>query len=306
MGEPYLQLVRGWRHGGRATIIARVVTEPIEEEPARIEGIRERVETFRRRYFRLGVSGALASIELGEAAFRVRADHDGFIEVTVPLPSPEATPLMRVHQGAEATHRREAPLVGPHPRAHYAVVSDVDDTILETELDEPLERATSMLLSDVRARAPFEGQAQLYEHLWAAGRNPFFYLSNSPWNLYEHLDLMLRLHELPEGPILLRRVGSRRDASGHKRRWLDRLLLDLEELPVVLLGDTTRSDGEVYLDVAEGWPGRVKAIFLRDFDGLPVSDDHLRRAKAASVPLVAHRDAYEARSAAERLGLVDG
>ena len=299
----HLQLVRGWRHDRRATVIARVVTRPVPSEPERISGTRDRFDILQQRYFRFGAAGALAQLDLGDRTVSIRADRDGFLEVTVPVEQ-DSPPRIRVLYGPNATAPVPVPLVGPHPDAQYAVVSDIDDTILDTELDAPLRRARTMLVSDTAQRAPFSGLAEFYEGLHAEGTNPFFYLSNSPWNLYEHLDALLDRHHLPTGPILLRRVGSRRDGKQHKRRWLDRLLRDLRPLPFVLLGDTTRRDGAVYIDVASRWPDRVRAVFLRTFDGRPIPAEVERRANSLGVPLVEHRDVETARAEAKSLHLI--
>ena len=83
--------------------------------------------------------------------------------------------------------------------------------VIETGVTNPVKRAWALFLTDHRRRMPFEGVGAFYAAL-QAGRsegtfNPIFYVSSSPWNLYEHLDEFLSIHRIPIGPLLLRDWG---------------------------------------------------------------------------------------------------
>jgi phosphatidate phosphatase APP1 len=72
-------------------------------------------------------------------------------------------------------------------------------------------------LSNARTRKPFSGVAALYRALHR-GRNPFFYVSNSPRNLYVPLVEFLQRQGLPAGPLLLRDYGLRMEKGSRRRR----------------------------------------------------------------------------------------
>ena len=65
---------------------------------------------------------------------------------------------------------------------------------------------TRSIISNAAARLPFEGVADLYRALHA-DRNPLFYVSSSPWNLYELLDDYMEINKIPHGPMLLQDWG---------------------------------------------------------------------------------------------------
>ncbi len=131
--------------------------------------------------------------------------HD--VELELPSPAPEGS---GARAGARAGGRGRG--------SEYGVISDIDDTVIVTNVTNFLKRAWTLFLTEHRTRLPFEGVDAFYEalHEGSTGSacNPIFYVSSSPWNLYEHLDEFLGLHRIPAGPLLLRDWGlSRRRAS---------------------------------------------------------------------------------------------
>ena len=84
------------------------------------------------------------------------------------------------------------------------------------------------LLKNAGNRHAFEGVSEFYEGLQAGpdgeGYNPFFYVSNSPWNLYDLLLDFLHLNQLPRGPSSSATCGCRptdtvQSYKTHKATW---------------------------------------------------------------------------------------
>jgi len=76
--------------------------------------------------------------------------------------------------------------------ARFAVVSDIDDTVVRSSATNALKMAWILFLNSARTRLPFEGVARFYEALRrgpeGGDRNPIFYVSSSPWNIYDVLE----------------------------------------------------------------------------------------------------------------------
>jgi hypothetical protein len=72
-----------------------------------------------------------------------------------------------------------------------AVISDIDDTIIQTGATRLWQAARSVLLGTAHTRLPFPGVAPFYRALESGPDGqaalPFFYVSSSPWNLYDVL-----------------------------------------------------------------------------------------------------------------------
>jgi phosphatidate phosphatase APP1 len=122
-----------------------------------------------------------------------------------------------------------------------------------------------LALSSARTRKPFKGVAAFYQALQVGG-NPFFYVSKSPWNLYEPLVELFERQRLPMGPLLLRDYGRHllfgRD-EGHKLVQIERILATYPQLQFILIGDSGERDPEIYSDVVRSHPDRVRAIYIR-------------------------------------------
>ena len=176
---------------------------------------------------------------------------------------PSATPV-----------RATGTVLVPPESAGFGVVSDLDDTVIETNVQSLLRMARTVFLGNARTRVPFPGVSSFYRALQsdgAGGRfNPIFYVSSSPWNLYDMLVEFLSLSEVPVGPMVLRDWGLSPAgiAPGRNRDHKLAALRDIFEtypgLPFLLIGDSSEQDPEIYAEVVGLYPGRVKAIYIRN------------------------------------------
>ena len=249
----------------------------------------------------------------------VTSDSGGFIDAGFALQG-EAPRVMTRAQLTLPDEPDDAPtavdVFGLHPGAAFGVISDIDDTVLETELTNPWRRFLQLIYSKQRMRLPFEGIAALYKAM-ARPHNPIFYVSNAPWNLYQHVVELLDHHEIPKGPLLLRdsRIAERivRDEESgevrvHKQRALRRIMEEHPNLSFVLLGDSSRRDPLRYVEIAEAFPRRVAAIYIRQVHGMLArrgSLDRLKqRAERAGVELLIANDTITIARHAQSRGLV--
>ncbi|SDX55275.1 App1 family protein [Hymenobacter psychrophilus] len=170
--------------------------------------------------------------------------------------------------------RSSAMVLIPPPDAEYGIISDLDDTVIQTSATDLLRMARTVLLRNAHSRLPFAGVAEFYRQLQLGrnGRrnNPFFYVSSSPWNLYDLLDDFLALNGIPPGPLLLRDASLKRQTAAasshhaHKLQEIENLLLTYPLLPFVLIGDSGQEDANIYREVVRRYPGRILAIYIRD------------------------------------------
>lgn len=257
---------------------------------------------------------------LGETAGR--ADRQGYLDVPVDLgglaPGWYQVTVTASWRGrsADAT----LPVLVVDPEATLAVVSDVDDTVIETGITRGLEVLRLTLLTEVTERTPLPGAAELYRALTASrdgrGPAPVFYLSTSPWNLYELLTRFLELRRFPAGPLLLTDWGPSRTnllrvpTEDHKLTLIRALLARHPALQVVLVGDTGQLDPEIYATVAQEAPDRVRAVYVRRTAGMSTRravELHglARRVAARGVPMLVVEDSVQIAEHAARIGLLD-
>ena len=237
-----------------------------------------------------------------EGHFQVRlepkelADHLLWHEVACEAPDHGATAIVRVMLPA-------AP--------EFGIISDIDDTIVHTGATSLVTMMKSVI-NNAAARLPFEGIGDLYRALHR-DRNPLFYVSSSPWNLYELFEDFMSINGIPPGPMLLQDWGIDTDTlimDPHERHKLAQIQTVLDYYPdlrFVLVGDSGQKDPEIYLRVMQVHPGRVIAAFIRDVTDT-TRDEAVARiaeeAKTAGGEMIYVRDSAHAAEEARRLGLL--
>ena len=183
----------------------------------------------------------------------------------------------------------EGHVLAPGEDSRLAVISDIDDTIIETGITGGAKaiarnwRRVLAQLPDERIAVPgadvfygalgggqvlAPGEVRASKRI-AATRRPFFYVSSSPWNLFSYLVAFQRSKKLPLGPLLLRDWGLNRATFGssshglHKSAAIKEILATYPDLRFALIGDDTQGDLPAFAQVVERHPGRIAAVFVR-------------------------------------------
>jgi phosphatidate phosphatase APP1 len=222
-------------------------------------------------------------------------------------------PVVEDHSPVHATGY----VLVPPPEAQFVIISDIDDTVVRSDAANLLRMARIVLLTNAYTRLPFEGVASFYQALRRGNtghdHNPIFYVSSSPWNVYDLLIDFLNIHGIPVGPLFLRDFGldaellSARGHHNHKLVQIQGLLNIYPHLPFVLIGDSGQEDPEIYRQVVRDFPGRIKAIYIRDVASAERHDEVEAIAKdirASDVEMKLVNHTTEAAEHAVRFGLI--
>ena len=270
------------------------------------------------RFLTVEVAGATITVHTPAAAATTRSDRDGYVDVVVDepgLPPGWHEAQLTLADGTTAA----TPVLVVSPDVHLGLVSDVDDTILETGLTRGLEFLRITLLTEVTERAPLPGAAALYRALACRPGDaglPVFYLSTSPWNLHEMLLEFIAMRGFPMGPLLLTDWGPGRGnllrigAREHKLGLIRRILAEHPQMALLLVGDTGQLDPEIYATAARENPDRIRAIYVRrtgrlDRRRLAEVDALAAEITALGVPMLAVDDSVEIAEHAASLGLLE-
>jgi phosphatidate phosphatase APP1 len=299
--------------GGHARRVARAVDRAVDRDPYHIAGYR----SFGTRWRALvlgrvlqdeGVAKADAShrswqnllnvvrrlesdpmpyaklrVRLGGVEQEVMADDEGFVRHWLKLPTP-------LDEGQWHNARLElvgaptpAPVIGtthvfvPSPASQFGVISDMDDTVLQSDVTMLLSAARLMLLENSRTRLPFPGVAAFYRALrdgrGVGPKNPIFYVSSSPWNLYDVIADFLEAHQIPMGPMMLRDwdLASMLSSHSHHKSQIIRDILDAYPwMKFILVGDSGQEDPEIYAAIVAQYPARILAVYIRDVSKNPL------------------------------------
>lgn len=250
---------------------------------------------------------------------------EGYAEGWLELPGEIAEPgwndieLTIVTPERAAGVTETARVLVPHAGAEFGIISDLDDTVIATNATKRLAMLQSVLLHNAHSRMPWEGVDHFYRELSEGSdgerKNPIFYVSGGPWNLYDIYHDFLELQSIPPGPIELADFGFTSEIflhpkhEEHKAARIGEILSTYPDLPFVLIGDSGEKDAEIYVQAAETHGGRIRVIYIRDVTPL-VSRDKLdaltERARTLGTEMRLVRSTLEAWKDARTRGLVSG
>lgn len=164
-------------------------------------------------------------------------------------------------------------IVIPSQQAQFGIISDIDDTVLQSKATNYLAAAHLMFFKNAKTRLPFDGVAELYQALHKNAQNPLYFVSSSPWNLYDLLTDFFAYQSIPKAPLFLVDYGISAEQlikpghGTHKFEQINKILNMSPELNFVLIGDSGQHDPEIYRDVIKRHPGRILAAYIRDVTG---------------------------------------
>jgi phosphatidate phosphatase APP1 len=305
-GEHRAAPFRGWVTSRKAVVLGRVV----EDDPGVSDRVGRAGRLARVTYERFGsvpAGGVEVRVSWEGRVVTTNSDWRGLVDVAIPVEHAPAARTTEVRLELDGQPARSAELFTSDPKAGLGVITDIDDTVLETEISNPWKRAMQLVYSEQRMRPPFDGVAALFRSFAEPGR-PVFYVSNAPVTLYDHVAELLDQNGIVRGPLLLRDPVLVEGPRSHKQIALRRLVEDHPELTFVLIGDSTRRDPLRYVEVAESHPGRVAAIYIRKVTGLLSSradlSELVERARRVGVELVIAQDTVTMAQHAQSRGFV--
>ena len=266
-GTPYELFLKG-----------RVLEETGITRSGQYDTVWHNLRNMSRRFASDEVAGARVRASFRGIEVETAADEEGFFDVRLELPEPLAGPT-RWHPVELELLSPASPEGGPvHSTgqvlvpggARVGIISDIDDTVVHSSANSVLKMAWIVLRNNAHTRLTFEGVAAFYGALQrgADGQayNPIFYVSSSPWNIYDVLEDFLNVHGVPAGPLFLKDwspsvLGRHRT---YKLGMIRALLRTYSQLPFVLIGDSGEEDPEIYHQAVREHPGRIRAIYIRD------------------------------------------
>ncbi len=240
-------------------------------------------------------------------------DHISLIELElIDYPGKDLNPA------EPAEFKAQGQVIVPPADAQFGVISDIDDTVLRSNVTDIISLVRNTFLENAHTRLPFEGVAKFYQALrrGKSGKsfNPIFYVSSSAWNLYDVLHDFFVVREIPLGAFFLTEYNLDENTfimpshHEHKMKSIDRIMTMYPDLPFVLIGDSTQQDPSIYREVTQKYADRVKAIYIRAVSPSPERDEEIQKLVdeviGTGISMVVVPDSYEAAKHATKLGLI--
>ena len=194
-----------------------------------------------------------------------QTDEEGFFTLRVPVGSDVPAVVNVQAEGAGEVH--PTPVFNART-ASFGVISDIDDTLLRTGAYSLVRNLWTSATGNVHEREIFDDAVALLQDLKGRGA-ACFYVSSSPWNLYDYLQAVFVRAELPLGPYFLRDLGISQTQfitgthGDHKTEAIETILAANPHLQFTLIGDTGQHDPHIYADIVARHPGRIDQVILR-------------------------------------------
>jgi len=213
-------------------------------------------------------------VELDGRVWRAVTDDEGYFRVEGDSPSGAPAGWRDVNA---TTERGDARATGAILRVPFenrlGIISDVDDTILISEITDKSRLLRNVLLVNYAQRQAVSGTADFYARLTRRNPKPeaapVFYLSASPWQLQAGIQMFLDRNGFPRGVLITKKVTNDEtsdpliDQVKYKTARIEQVLAALPQVRFVLVGDDGERDPEIYHDVRERYPDRVDSIWIR-------------------------------------------
>lgn len=216
----------------------------------------------------------------GSQKIKTQTNRKGFFSAEVP---PEFILSVQIHIPGYVENipvNQKYPAIFPKKKADYLLISDIDDTILISKSARFFSKLRLMLFKTPQKRKPVTETRKAYQMLNTKNLN-FAYVSGSETNLFDLLTTFIRLNEFPEGPVFLRPYMNWRNLlkpknrENYKLNRIERLIRYFPHQKLILFGDDSQQDYDVFTQTAEKYPQKVRAVFLRR-TGLTKRFDHLK------------------------------
>ncbi|MCW2835317.1 MAG: hypothetical protein JWN68_3270 [Nocardioides sp.] len=302
-------------HGTSTAVVVRgrVVDDPPLSEAVDGEGTWTAVRRTLRGFVTDELPGVPLRIVVAGTEVLTSSDSEGYFLVRVVPTEVEGqlttgtVELAGDYRGVTDPHTTPFAVHVPGPDARFGVVSDIDDTILETGVQRVARMVVQTFAGSAVTRTAFPGAVELYRDLAHHDTNPVFYISSSPWNLYAFVVGFLRHRGFPSGPVLLRDLLGRAAGEREEKHARIREVLDLHpDLDFVLIGDSGEKDPEIYADIVREYSGRILAVYIREVRLNP-GDGRVEKISgvwAHETPFVLAADSDDVRAHATQLGLI--
>jgi len=317
-GDVVIRVYHAYAYGSAVHVRGRVLREDFVKAKPNDRWFRNLINMIRRL-----MSYELPSVQLeinyNSALKTVMLDREGFFNAK--LSNKEGvsdTIILTIKQkNLDRFHKKDVSqkaIVSPIGRAlQLALVSDIDDTLLRTGVTSFFKwrLIINTLFRNPLRRRTFEGAPLLYNELSNSGHIPVFYISNSPWNMHDYLSDYLTAKGYPTGILLLRDINinefkDRNVREQNKYKEIAELYHNLKELEFILIGDAGEYDVDIYLQLADEFPNRTRAIYIRSVE----SDKRNERVKrlieenTVETPILLFEESHEVQTHARSMGLM--
>ncbi len=168
--------------------------------------------------------------------------------------------------------------------AKTLIISDVDDTIKMTAV---LSGKKIMTFNGLVRTKAFAGMSELYTEL-KDHDSTIFYVSGSPKIIRSRVDEFLDENDFPQQKNLVLKSKISDDTIHFKTESIKELISAHNPDKVILIGDDTQHDPEIYDGVQALYPNLVESIYIRSVANRELPKNSLIKTYFSAVEIAGH------------------
>ncbi|MFC4994318.1 phosphatase domain-containing protein [Rubritalea tangerina] len=269
--HPVADVYNAIHHPNGVYLFGRVMALRVMSAPKPEDGKWVNFKRMASNWFTLDFPNARVEVRMGERLITVRSNKEGYFELHDSCSEEiDEVEVSLPQHGYSAV----VPLVGSQDCSPMVVISDVDDTLMETGSISMGKMLETTLFGNSLTRELVPGVSGIINELHEGGRHPVFYVTSSPWNLANFLKRVFQRAQLPTGGLFMTNWGLTPEQwltpshDVHKREAIDEVAGWYREARFVLLGDDSQRDPEIYAKALRDYGvERVCSILIRSVSG---------------------------------------
>ena len=221
-------------------------------------------------YFKSTRSGDKVSVKWKGVEQSAETDSHGLFALTADHPfNGNQNPEILLN-GMPLTYEKEILNVYTVRENHNLIISDIDDTVVVSHTNKRFKSIMTTLFTTYMERKPVTSTSKIFDALGEG--HDIVYVSRSEYNLFPLLSNFMKHHKIPRGPLFLtpfisfRELLRNRKDPDFKIKTINLLLEHSNHKQIVLVGDDTQHDLQVYAEIARIYGARIRKIFIRQTD----------------------------------------
>lgn len=243
-------------------VILRDPLTPIRFDNSWIKSAKYVIKT----YFKKPLKNKDITIRVNKLQFETRTNNSGAFQVEMDK-ALRFDELVITYKGKELPVLQQYPVLFEDVGYDLVVISDIDETILQSFTRRAIKRISTTLFKNVLRRKTIEFTQSLYQFL-KLRKARFFYVSKSESNLLQIIAGFIVNNNLPKGALLLTNYLNfaglfKSKTKDFKFKQIDKIIQKLPQKKFVLIGDDSQKDPEIYARIAKKYPEKIFAVYIR-------------------------------------------
>lgn len=286
IGPAYIELYSGWATTQRGGYLyGRVHKGKPLPLPQEGEGLAEKLHETFETLDAHAIANAKVRLSGFPGSGQFTADGHGFLKVPLPpdmQPSTLGVQIQLETKDFAAAPATTAVQVWGVTDPQMGVISDIDDTLTDTDVTHKLDMLKNTFFHDTYDVKVFPGAPQAFVAIAGMSTTflptlPVYYLSGSPWALHSRISEAFDRVGLPHGTTILRRYTQEPlNPFDFKHPHLLEIVDANPQRKWILFGDSGEKDPEVYHTLMEERPGAVEAVFIHNVTHEDPDDQRLK------------------------------